>query len=53
VTERRGERSKQLLVDFKEDTRNLKNKHYRTLWRTRFGRGYVLPLRQAAELNNQ
>jgi len=52
VTERRGERSKQLLVEFKEDTRNFKNKHHRNLWRTRFGRSYVLPLRQAAELNN-
>jgi hypothetical protein len=43
VTIRRGRRRKQLLNDLKETTRYCKLKEEaldRTLWRTRFGRGY-------------
>jgi hypothetical protein len=43
VTERRGRKRKKLLVDLKKTTeyRKLKEKVLdRTLWRTRFGKGY-------------
>jgi hypothetical protein len=43
MTVRRGRRRKQLLDDIKEKTRYCKLKEEaldRTLWRTRFGRGY-------------
>jgi hypothetical protein len=45
VTERRARRRKQLLDDLKERRRYWKLKEEtpdRTLWRTRFGRGYVM-----------
>jgi hypothetical protein len=44
VTGRRGKRSKQLLDDLEEERvyRKLKDKALeRTLWTTRFGRGYI------------
>jgi hypothetical protein len=52
VTGRRGRRCKQLLDDLKEKRRYWKLKEEaldRTLWRTRFGRGYELVVRQTAE----
>jgi hypothetical protein len=47
MTGRRGRRRKQLLDDLKEKRRYWKLD--RTLWRTRFGRGYGPVLRQTAE----
>jgi hypothetical protein len=55
VTGRRGRRSKQLLDDLKEKRRywNLKEEALdRSLWRTRFGRGYGPVVRQTAEFIN-
>jgi hypothetical protein len=52
VTGRRGRRRKQLLDDLKEKRRYCKLKEEaldRTLWRTRFGRGYGPVVRQTAE----
>jgi hypothetical protein len=52
LTGRRGRRRKQLPDDFKEKKRywNLKEEELdRTIWRTRFGRGYGLVVRQTAE----
>jgi hypothetical protein len=52
VMRRRGRRRKQLLVDLKEKRRYWKLKEEaldRTLWRTRFGRGYGPVVRQATE----
>jgi hypothetical protein len=52
MTERRGRRRKQLLDDLKEKGRYWKLKEEaldRTLWRTRFGRGYGPVVRQTAE----
>jgi hypothetical protein len=52
MTERRGRRRKQLLNDLKEKRRYWKLKEDvldRTLWRTRFGRGYGPVVRQTAE----
>ena len=51
VTVRRGRRSRQLLDDFKERrcTWKMKEKTYRTLWRTRFVRGYVPVVRRSTE----
>jgi hypothetical protein len=52
MTERRGRRHKQLLDDLKENRRYWKLKEEvlnRTLWRTRFGRGYGPVVRQTAE----
>jgi hypothetical protein len=49
---RRGRRRKQLLDDLKEKRRYCKLKDEaldRTLWRTRFGRGYGPVVRQTAE----
>jgi hypothetical protein len=49
---RRGTRRKQLLDDDKEKRRYWKLKEealYRTLWRTRFGRGYGPVVRQTTE----
>jgi hypothetical protein len=49
---RRGRRRKQLLDDLKEKRRYWKLKEKaldRTLWRTRFGRGYGPVVRQTAE----
>jgi hypothetical protein len=51
VRERRGRRSKQLLDESNETKGYWKLKEgafYRTLWRTRFGKGYGL-VRQTAE----
>jgi hypothetical protein len=50
MTGRRGRRRKQLLDDLKEKRRYWKLKEEaldRTLWRTRFGRGYGPVVRQA------
>jgi hypothetical protein len=52
MTGRRGRRRKQLLDDLKEKRRYCKFKEEaldRTLWRTRFGRGYGPVVRQTAE----
>ena len=52
MTGRRGRRRKQLLDDLKEKKRYWKLKEValdRTLWRTRFGRGYGPVVRQTAE----
>jgi hypothetical protein len=52
VTERRGRRRKQLLDDPKEKRRYWKLKEEaldRTVWRTRFGRGYGPVVRQTVE----
>jgi hypothetical protein len=52
VTGKRGRRRKQLVDDFKEKIRYWKLKEEaldRTLWRTRFGRGYGPVVRQTAE----
>jgi hypothetical protein len=52
MTGRRGRRRKQLLDDLKEKKRYWKMKEEaldRTLWRTRFGRGYGPVVRQTAE----
>jgi hypothetical protein len=52
MTERRGRRRKQLLHDLNEKRNYWKLKEEaldRTLWRTRFGRGYGHIVRQAAE----
>jgi hypothetical protein len=52
VTRRRGRRRKHLLDDIKEKRgiRKLKEEALdRTLWRTRFGRGYGLVVRQTTE----
>jgi hypothetical protein len=49
---RRGRRSKQLLENLKEKRRYWKFKEEaldRTLWRTRFGRGYEPVVRQNTE----
>jgi hypothetical protein len=51
ITGRRGQSCKQLLDDLKEKTRSWKLKKEaldRTLWRTRFGRGYGPVVRQTA-----
>jgi hypothetical protein len=52
MTGRRGRRRKQLLDDLKENRRYCKFKEEaldRTLWRTRFGRGYGPVVRQTTE----
>jgi predicted AlkP superfamily pyrophosphatase or phosphodiesterase len=52
VTGRRGRRRKQLLDDFKEKRRYWKLKEEaldRTVWRTRFGRGYGPVVRQTMQ----
>jgi hypothetical protein len=51
MTGRRGRRRKQLLDDLKEKTRYWKMKEAldRTLWRTRFGRGYGPDVIQTTE----
>jgi hypothetical protein len=52
MTGRRGRRCKQLLDDLKEKRRYCKLKEEaldRTLWRTRFGRGYGPVVRQTTE----
>jgi hypothetical protein len=52
MTERRGRRRKQLLDDLKEKRRYWKLKDEaldRTMWRTRFGRGYGPVVRQTTE----
>jgi hypothetical protein len=52
MTGRRGRRRRQLLDDVKEKRRyrNLKDECLnRTLWRTRFGRGYGPVVRQTTE----
>jgi hypothetical protein len=52
MTGRREKRRKQLLDDLKEKTRSWKLKEEaldRTLWRTRFGRGYGPVVRQTTE----
>jgi hypothetical protein len=52
MTGRRGRRRKQLLDDLKEERRYWKLKEEaldRTLWRTRFGRGYGPVVRQTTE----
>jgi hypothetical protein len=52
ITGRRGKRRKQLLDDLKEKRRYWKLKEEaldRTLWRTRFGIGYVPVVRQTTE----
>jgi hypothetical protein len=52
MTGRRGRRRKQLLDDLKEKRRYWKLKEEaldRTLWRTRFGRGYGTVVRQTRE----
>jgi hypothetical protein len=53
MTGRRGRRRKQLLVDLKQKKRYWKLKEEaldRTLWRTRFGRGYGPVVRQTIEI---
>jgi hypothetical protein len=55
VTGRRERRRKALLDDLKEQRRYWKLEEEaldRVLWRTRFGRGYGLVVRQTAELTN-
>jgi hypothetical protein len=52
MTGRRGRRRKQLLGDLKEKRRYWKLKEEaldRTMWRTLFGRGYGLVVRQTTE----
>jgi hypothetical protein len=52
MTGRRGRRRKQLLDDLKEKRRYCKlivEELDRTLWRTRFGRGYGHVVRQTTE----
>jgi hypothetical protein len=52
MTGRRGRRRKQILDDLKEETGYWKFKEEaldRTLWRTRFGRGYGPVVRQTTE----
>jgi hypothetical protein len=52
TTGRRGRRRKQLMDDFEEKRRYCKLKEEtldRTLWRTRFGRGYGPVVRQTTE----
>jgi hypothetical protein len=52
ITGRRGRMRKQLLDDLKEKRRYWKLKEEaldRTVWRTRFGRGYGPVVRQTAE----
>jgi hypothetical protein len=52
MTGRRGRRRKQLLDDLKEKKSYWKLKEEsldRTLWRTRFGKGYGPVVRQTAE----
>jgi hypothetical protein len=52
MTGRRGRKCKQLLDDFKKKRRYWKVKKEaldRTLWRTRFGRGYGPVVRQITE----
>jgi hypothetical protein len=52
MTGRRGRRRKKLLDNLKENIRYWKLKEEaldRTLWRTRFGRGYGRVVRQTAE----
>jgi hypothetical protein len=52
MTGRRGRRCKQLLDDLKEKRRYWKFKEEaldRTLWRSRFGRGYIPVVRQTKE----
>jgi hypothetical protein len=54
MTGRRGRRRKQLLDDLKEKRRYWKLREEaldRTMWRTRFGRGYGPVVRQTAESN--
>jgi hypothetical protein len=56
VTGRRGRRRKELLYDLKEKRRYGKLKKEaldRTVWRTRFGRGYGPVVRQTAECMNE
>jgi hypothetical protein len=56
MTGRRGRRRKQLLDDLKEKRRYLKLKEKaldRSLWRTRFGRGYGPVVRQTTECLNE
>jgi hypothetical protein len=56
MTGRRGRRRKQLLDDLKEKRRYWKLKEealYRTLWTTRFGRGYGPVVRQTTEWMNE
>ena len=53
MTGRRGRRGKRLLDDLKESRGYWKLKEealYRTVWITRFGRGYGPVVRQTAEL---
>jgi hypothetical protein len=55
MTGRRGRRCKQLLDDLKENRKYWKLKEEvldRTLWRTRFGRGYGPVIRQTTEWMN-
>jgi hypothetical protein len=54
MTGRWGRRCKQLLNDLKEQKRYWKLKEVldRTLWRTRFGRGYGPVVRQTTEWND-
>jgi hypothetical protein len=49
MTGRRGRRRKQLLDDLKEYWKSKEEALDRTLWRTRFGRGYGPVVRQTAE----
>jgi hypothetical protein len=54
MTGRLGRRRKQLLDDLKKKRKNWKLKEealVRTLWRTRFGRGYGPVVRQTTELS--
>ena len=54
VTERRGRRYKQLVDNLNKKTGYWKLKEvalYRTVWRTRFGRGYGPVVRQTARMN--
>jgi hypothetical protein len=56
VTGRRGRRRKQLMDDLKERRGYWKLKEEaldRTVWRTRFGRGYGSVVRQTTELLNE
>ena len=56
VTRRRGRRCKKLLDDFKEKKGHWKLKDEtldRTMWRTRFGRGYGPVVRQTTKLLNE
>jgi hypothetical protein len=51
VKERRGRRCKQILDDLKE-TRGYWKFKEETLWRNRFGKGYVLVVRKTKENEN-